>query len=309
MKYIYKKKGCKNILVTIAIGDRYLNDWTLYSYPSWNDYCVGNDLGLLVITDSLIDNSDSKYKKPTWQKGLLGHFISENFPEVENVCYLDTDIIISPMAPNVFDVYNQEGIGLVSLRKNIPFPYELVRRRIAHLRNKHYSSDYPLDSSLFISLDNLCQFHGKTDMSDEACMGVILFNVVKHGQILLDSFNEYSSDVDSITGGGDQFHYNYEFQSRTNVQWLPYEFQAIWCHEMAWHYPHLYTNTNNDYIKDALEATLMRTHFLHFAGSWPESDLWRTLGIFEGDKLSDVYHYKKYLSQEVLGLPVGRNKP
>lgn len=309
MEFISEIRQHKNILVTIAIGDKYLNDWKRHSYPSWKGYCEKHDLGLLVITDSLINQSDPKYKKPTWQKGLLGNFISEHFPFVTNVCYLDTDIIISPLAPNIFESYEEDGIGLVSLRHNLPFPYELVRRRMAFLRNRFYSNDYPLDSSLFISLNDLYEFHSKSPQDDEACMGLIVFNIKKHSQILLDSFNEYDSNVESITGGGDQFHYNYEFQNRSNVQWFPYEFQSIWCHEMAWFYPSLYSNPCASSIKNAIEATLMRVHFLHFAGSWNESEMWTSTETYQEGELSEIEAYKKYLSQEVTGVAVGQRFP
>ncbi len=41
------------------------------------------------------------YKKPTWNKLLLGNEILKKFKQ-KNMCYLDTDILINPISPNIF---------------------------------------------------------------------------------------------------------------------------------------------------------------------------------------------------------------
>ena len=46
---------------------------------------------------------------PTWQRLLIGNEIKNKFNDVENVCYLDTDIQINHfLAPNIFDNYNKK---------------------------------------------------------------------------------------------------------------------------------------------------------------------------------------------------------
>jgi len=68
-------------------------------------------------------------KKAHWQKTLLGQQLVLHAPKVTNVCYLDTEILINRTAPNVFDGYRPDFIGLNSLRKNLLFPYEDDRRK------------------------------------------------------------------------------------------------------------------------------------------------------------------------------------
>ena len=71
MEILYKSAS-KNFIVTIAIGERFYRDWRHYVLPSWLMYCEQHKLNLAVIYDDLIDKTDADWKKPTWQKLLIG---------------------------------------------------------------------------------------------------------------------------------------------------------------------------------------------------------------------------------------------
>jgi len=95
-------------------------------------------------------------------------------------------------------------------------------------------------------------------------------------------FDKYDRNITSVTNNGEQTHVNYEIQNWGKVQWLKYEYQAIWNYEMAINYPFLYTKENRDnatMISNCIEACLLKNHFLHFAGSWYESEMWKADGI------------------------------
>ena len=91
-----------NAIVTLAIGKKFLNSWEKFSKPSWEIYCKKYKINLFVITKQLISKSEQKWKKPTWQKLLIGDFLRKLNLSIENICYLDTDILISPLAENIF---------------------------------------------------------------------------------------------------------------------------------------------------------------------------------------------------------------
>ena len=76
---------------------------------------------------------------------------------------------------------------------------------------------------------------------------------------------------------------------------------------MAWYYPFLYQNKSlKKYASLFIEATLQRCYFLHFAGSWPESDFWKTKNILNNkDKINFLKSFQKYLNTNVTGQPVG----
>ena len=70
---VYRPNGRSgNCLVTIAIGDVYKSEWETSALPGWLKYCDRHDLGLFAVTADLIAKEHPKWKKPTWQKLLLG---------------------------------------------------------------------------------------------------------------------------------------------------------------------------------------------------------------------------------------------
>ena len=79
---------------------------------------------------------------------------------------------------------------------------------------------------------------------------------------------------------------------------------------MAWKYPHLYRikNKKSNEIVKCIESSLFSNYFLHFAGSWYESDFWKNKKIL--NTKSSVNHFKllsKYLETKTFGLPI-KNK-
>lgn len=311
MKILITPRSCKNYIVTIAIGDKYLNDWKKYAYQGWKRYCDTNDIGLIVFDENLIEKEHPNWKKATWQKMLIAEYLSGKNIEIENICYLDSDILINPYAPNVFRNYDEKKIGLTSLRNNLPYPHQECLKRLAFLRHNFYSADYPLDSALFMSLQQLYEHHNLTPQADEACMGFIVFNAENHGRLMSEWFHKYDKMVESITEGGDQTHVNYEIQNWGNVQWFDYRFQAIWPLQMAWNYPFLYeSSVGNKLTRECVEATLMSNYFLHFAGVWHESEMWKIDGILTDEsKLDFIKRYRDYVDLPASGIPTGFVRP
>ena len=101
MKILIESGDTFNYIATIAIGERYLKNFYRYAYPSWESYCRKFNIGLILFDHDLIDESSIVWKKATWQKLLIGKKLSDR-PEFNNICYLDTDLIISPIALNIF---------------------------------------------------------------------------------------------------------------------------------------------------------------------------------------------------------------
>ena len=301
------------VLATIAVGGDFLRLWEVNAKNSWEEYCHRHALGLVLFDEELVPRGTESWKKVHWQKMLMGDWFLRYEPSITDVCYLDTDILINPHSPNIFQSYDPECIGLTSLRKKLPYPYDLVLRRLAFLRHTHYDEKYPLDSALFMSLEQLYSYHQLPVQSDEACTGLIMFNVKKYAHQMRNWFYKYDSAISSITNGGEQTHLNYEIQSQGRVSWLDYRFQAIWPFEMAWKYPFLYELKNrNDVplVRSCIEACLYQNYFVHFAGSWHESEMWKVGGFFgEESSLEARERYQSYLGVSVSGNSVGMIRP
>lgn len=299
-------------LVTIAIGDTYLHSWQKYAYPTWKMYCEKHGLGLIVFTKDLIQKENPMWKKATWQKLLIGDHVKSSGTFVKSVCYLDTDILISPIAPNVFDYHKEDSFSVVSQTYNLPYPLHEVRRRLAFLRHKFYDHAYPLDSALFSSIEQIYKYHNLPPQPDEFCAGLIMFNITRFAELMKSWFFKYPRDVKSITDGGDQTHINYEVQNHGEVNWIDYKFQTLWVYEMAWKYPFLYNygRNNDELIKKCVESSLFNNYFLHFAGSWYESDMWKIKDILIENETKDIFkNFALYLEIPVSGQPKGVIKP
>jgi len=301
-----------NVLATIAIGEQYLQPFMKYAYHTWEMYCRRHDLGLILFDDHLISKSDQNWKNPYWQKFLIGDYLSNQKLGIRSVCCLDTDILISPLAPNIFENRDGTKVGLVSLRKNLAYPYEGSLRRMAFLRNRYFDQSYPLDSSLFVSIDGLYEMIGLDSQDDEACSGVFVFNCELHGANMSKFFNSFDKSVMDRDGGGEQIFLNHFVQSKGLVEWLEYRFQAMWTYEMANKYPFLYKDKDQDLslIKKCIEASLFTNYFLHFAGSWHEGKMWEQVKVFDTPESLEMFSaFDEYMETPVYGKPLGAIKP
>jgi len=308
MREILKVGPSGNAIISLAIGDGYLANWERNAMPTLKRYCANNNLGLYIQDESL-DHAPNR-KKFTWQKLLLPEQLKKQFPKVKRFCYLDSDVIANPFRESVFEEIPGGNLGLVSQFKNLPLPLDKVLRTIAYFRNQYYDKEYPLDSALFMTPEQIFGYHGFPVKNDYACMGFILGDVEKHSLEFLDIYHKYDSQVFSITGGGDEPILNYEFQNRDDLKWLPYEYQAIWIFEMAWKYPFLYKSNQSSetLIRECVDASLLGNTFLHFAGSWGESKM---IGV--GDFLKELDQFYEnffaYQSKPVSGSAVGLIRP
>jgi len=81
---------------------------------------------------------------------------------------------------------------------------------------------------------------------------------------------------------------------------------------MSMKYPFLYSygRSNKVLIKECIESSLMDNYFVHFAGSWYESDMWQNGDIFtQKKKINEMFNYYTYLNTPVFGEPKGQIKP
>jgi hypothetical protein len=239
-------------IVTLGVGSKYQTNWELYALPSLKLYCEKNSLGLYLQNENL-DNSPLR-KKIQWQKLLLPNVLKKEFNFISEFCYIDTDIIVNPNSPSIFS-YNDKRLALVSQFYNLPFDLNLILRRIAFYRHNYLSKDYPLDSSLFMSIKQIFDYHDLNPQPNYACTGFIMGSVLEHGDKMWDIYHKYNANIQSLTDGGEEPIVNYEFQNQFEINWLPYKFQALWLYEMAAYYPFLYENLENtNWINKCVKA-------------------------------------------------------
>jgi len=80
---------------------------------------------------------------------------------------------------------------------------------------------------------------------------------------------------------------------------------------MAWKYPVLY-DYGREYetlIREWIEASLDQNYFLHFAGSWYESEMFKNGPPFANKyDVKILNYYNQYIKQKVTGEPKGIKK-
>ncbi len=308
-KIILNSKKKRNYLVTVAIGKKTFEEWNKYAKRLWLKYCKKYSLGLIVITNDLIDKKDPFWKKATWQKMLIGNYLNQAGLKIKNICILDVDILINPNSPNIFKHHDENKISLISQVNNLPYDLNLIRKRLSFNRNRFYSKRYKLDSALFMNLKQIYKYHNLKPQKDFACSGVIVFNNIKFSQKMKSWFYKYKSDIKTLTGGEEPI-INYEIFKTGKAKILNYKFQALWVYEIAFKFPFLYEykNHKNAIIKKCVETSLEDNYFLHFAGKW-EGNMWKIKNLFSDKNLKFNNQFLRYLKKKTYGKPIGRILP
>lgn len=303
------------ILGAVAIGRSYFEDWEKYVSRSWIDYANRYNLGIVVFLEDICRKDSESWRPPPWQKLLVPAAVSEISKRKNFVTVIDPDILISPAAPCIFDFHAKGKVSVVSQVQRLPYPLEEVRRRIAFLRHTMYDSRYPLDSLLFASVEDIFNRSNLEPQPDYFCGGVMVLDTDSLASLFLNWFLDIPSesrDEKSVDlSWGEEIYINHLVQTSGLANWLDYKFQTLWIYEMAWKYPFLYMKDWEDLVvSKCIESTLWSAHFLHFAGSWPDSNMWRTCSVFsdEEDKQT-LTQFMKYLHVPLTGEPKGRILP
>jgi hypothetical protein len=302
MKILLNSKKTKNYFVTLAIGKKYFDNWYKFAYPTWKDYCKKHDIGIICFDKHLIDKNHLKWKNPNWQKLLIGEKL-KNKKTIKNVCYIDTDFLINPFAPNIFKSYNSNKIAVSSNISKLPYQLNFVKRKVVFYRRKFINKKYPLDSVIFSKTSDMYKFSNLKVFKEDLCSGLFIFNVKKHYKVMNKWFFLYDQKTISHTGG-DQVHFSYHLLKYNKIQFLDYKFQAFWIYEMALNYPFLYFIKNKKIIKNCILSCLMNNYFIHFAGRWTEGEMWK-MKVLEKEDKKLFKNFFEYLKMKVYGKSKG----
>ena len=308
MKIYRDVESSGNILVTLAIGNKYIEEWEKFSLKNWLAYCERYDLGLFVLDKSIEEKTGKRYD---WQKLLIGAELQLMGVDVNNICFLDVDVLINPYSPNIFEKYDSNKFAIISQINNLPYNLLDVQERIAFFRHNYLSEKYPLDSYLFAKPEKIFELHGLQQFKDYACGGVFIFNLRNHGNLLTEWYYLYDKNTNFTANKGEEVYLNYHIQKYNKIQWLPYKWQALWTFEMAWNHNHLYVNDEiaKKTIVRCVETSLFNNFFLHFAGAWEKYAWYESNFIFKGINENKFNEFQKYMKQKKLGNPVGQILP
>lgn len=307
MKIIYKPKEYKNIICTIAIGNKFFSDWKKFAQKNWKKYCEKHKI-MLIVFEKPIREHQSKHTV-NWDKLLVGSYLLKKKIFCENICFLDADIIINFLdSPNVFNYHKKNTISLVSKFRFLPFKLDKIKKIISFNRRKFFSRKYPLNSSLFMSHKEIYSYSKLKPQYDYTATGFYIFNQKKYSNFFKNIFIKYENF--KVKTSHEEVCTNYELLSKCKINWIDYRFQAIWIYELAFRYPYLYKfYKNNKIVKNCIEDCLRKNFFLHFAGKWHESQMYKIKNIFDNRYCNENKIFEKYLEKKIKAKPVGQITP
>jgi hypothetical protein len=231
----------KCLLVTIAIGEKYLEEYKNLFYKSQRDYAVKNGYDFKVIRDFLDKNIINK-STISFNKILVCN--QEWSKDYDFIIFIDADILININSPPIHNYIEYDDcIGIIDEYSQ---PSKERRLKIQQKMGWETSaSDYY----------KLCGFDIQTDMVFNS--GILVMQPKKHNDFLLTIYNKYILQSISHPRG---FHFEqscigYELQKHNLYKVIDNKFNAVW------------GLTKLDNIENiSLTKYFNNNYFIHFAG-------------------------------------------
>ena len=233
------------LLVTLAIGDKYLEEYNRLFRKSQEEYAKKHGYDFMVITDYL-DKTCQVKDAISFNKILV---CSQPWSEkYEFIVFIDADILINPNAPAIHSqCINKKGIGIIDEYSQPSYENRLVIQK--RMNWESTASEYY----------KLCNFEIKTQHVLNT--GVLVMQPKKHRYMLDEIYTSYVGKSYNHPRG---FHYEqsaigYELLTRKRAEILPNTFNAVWGMYKIYNYI-------NPHVDFNLSAFFKNNHFIHFAG-------------------------------------------
>lgn len=256
----------KKAIVTLNIGEQFQNAWRNTCRKGWRAYCERHGYDLISL-DKRLDTSERANKRsPSWQKLLiLGQDWAKDY---DRVVWVDSDIIINPMAPSIVDEAPEEKIGCID---ELAYPTLKDHKAIVQAKRAHESD---ADAELFHTRVGL-PTGGHSHIIQA---GVLMLSPRYHREVLEHTYSAYED-------AGPGLFYEMRFLSheiqRAKLQhWINPKFNAllIWL-AMAELVKTGWQPTSKIEMQHFLMQQFFRNFFIHFAGHQD----WMSMVSFIGD--------------------------
>src|SRR5215471_18812114 len=179
----------KAAIVTLAIGDAYLNRWRAHCESGWSRYAERHGFDLIVIDRPLDQTPRAVARSPAWQKCLvLRPDIAGSF---DRVIWIDSDVLINDRAPSI-----AEGVplGKIGATDECVFPSREVRRQI--LMALTQGADNPGLAKTFATCLDPADWHAawglpRSDVRSIVQTGVMVLSPRHHRELLEHVYYDY----------------------------------------------------------------------------------------------------------------------
>lgn len=254
----------KTALVTLAIGDYHHELWHKVSRRSWRAYVERHGYDLIVLDRPLDESPRARSRSPAWQKLLILN------PEIcgryDRVVWVDSDILINPLAPGILEGVPVEKIGAVD-EMLVPGKDEhraIVNEFVAHHRRIGAATTPYWEAHL--DADRWHQHWGLPGgQKNMVQTGVMVLAPRHHREIFEHVYHGYEDK------GEASFNYemrplSYEILRANLAHWIDERFNWV----LFWQVWRAKLRLGKDPADGQMYAFLMeqylKNHFLHFAG-------------------------------------------
>jgi hypothetical protein len=266
----------KKCIVTMTVGERYIQDFNLYAKSSWLEYCQKYSIDLIILDTPLDKSLDAKKRSPAWQKLLiLSQDWSSNY---DQMAWLDSDIIInSSSSPDIFSFVPISKLGLVEafvfptpniFRLSILEQYKRWDNEGRHFMRNENANSYYLNRGIAIE--------GYADNLKVLQTGVVVCSPSYHKRLFEEIYFNYE-DYFGPSGNYEMPAMSFEIYKSKLWEPLPQEFNIIARDFIHVFYPEphpvnkvrdmIYKILRRLLLISDLKRTLQLSYFMHFAGS------------------------------------------
>lgn len=222
----------RKAIVTLALGDRYLQHWKTTCEANWRAYGAKHGFDVICLDQPLDDSTRARGRSASWQKCLvLGQDFSSNY---ERIVWIDTDILINLQAAPAIDAgLPPDKIGAAeefSYSKNEGrYPQLALERGYAHWKNpivNYRPQEFYTNYGLPNGFETVVQ------------AGVMVLSPRHHRALLEKIYYNYEEK------GGPEWNYemrplSYELLKADAVQWIDPRFNLMWVYLQLLYYPFL----------------------------------------------------------------------
>jgi len=259
----------RNAIVFLALGAAYAETFARRSYPRAKAYCEAIGADLIVFTSPLDVTERAQARSAAWQKLLV--FTQPDVIKYENVCFVDSDILINPCSPNIFDLA-ADTVGVVrppNPRTN-PLNRLMAQTQDENIRDFHRGVGDQVYRTVFEP------FGIAEDHPQNFNTGVLLAKPKRHGMFFMDVYYDYE-DAGSWIYNYEQWPLVHELIAQNAFHELDPLFNVVLSDLLIYHHGYLMREgTPAEAFQPVVEFYLSLTYFLHFAGLGP---LWASLDL------------------------------
>ncbi|MHA1597602.1 MAG: hypothetical protein ACTSV1_02675 [Alphaproteobacteria bacterium] len=256
-------------LVTLAIGDRYVDEFEQQVSASWRAYGERHGYDIIVLTDVIDTSCDLSRKSLHWQKLLIG--LVPGVSDYEHVVWLDTDILINPRtAPCIVSAVQKTGsdkIAVADYASNIS-PVEDTSDRYYILDQLFRIGSRKIDVPPLVMTDVYRDLGYSAPADKYINTGMFVFQPKRHNDFLSQCYAKY--EADSADGSFENIPFSYELQAEDMAVYIDERFNMAWSKYATTHYPFLYlldfVKAYPDFAIKCVNVYYHNNYFCHFAG-------------------------------------------